>query len=364
MGALNRILKPQMLLPLILLGLVMGILGGWTRLGWSGLPNVTAAINHGLLMTGCFMGSLISLERAIVMPSKGWLAVPFFGVLATIAILSGLADVGIWLLSLQSTGLVVILYLQASKHKLVEQWVLCLGAICWLVGNIMVIKTGFLPAATTWWIGFILFTIVGERLEFGKFLPNPTWSKYLLYALIVLFFVGMLVPFHEGGNFVLGGVAFAIGIWLIKFDMARISIKKAGFHQYIGTGLMVGYAWLAAFGMSLLMLDGHPLFYDIFLHTFFLGFAFSMIWAHAPIILPAVFKKSETIYHPILWWGWSFFQVTLLGRMLAALLKYPEVRQSFGVVNGWTVMGMFVLMASIMVWKLYLSPLAFKKVLS
>ncbi|MBS9524483.1 hypothetical protein KI659_10695 [Litoribacter alkaliphilus] len=343
---MGKMLKPQWLLPLILVGLVMGIVGGWTRLGWSGFPNVNSAINHGLLMTGCFMGTLISLERAIVLPSKNWLAVPLLGVLATIAILAG-----------QQTGLVVILYLQASRYKLVEQWILCLGAIGWLIGNLLVIKTEFVPAATTWWIGFILFTIVGERLEFGKFLPNPPWSKYLLYALLILFFLGLLIPFHEGGNLLQGWVAFLVGLWLIKFDMAKNSIKKAGFHQYVGIGLMVGYSWLGVFGVSLLLLEEHPLFYDIFLHTYFLGFAFSMIWAHAPVILPAVFKKPETIYHPVLWWGWSFFQITLLGRMLAALLKYPEVRQSLGIINGWIVLGMFVLMAGIMVWKLYFKAL-------
>jgi hypothetical protein len=54
--------------------------------------------------------------------------------------------------------------------------------------------------------------------------------------------------------------------------------------------LLVGYVWMAVAGI--LMLSFSPLEsglrYDAALHAFFLGFVFSMIFGHAPVIFPAV----------------------------------------------------------------------------
>ena len=344
-------IKPQYLMPLILLGLLIGTVGGWIRLGYVAMPIASAAMSHGLLMVGGFMGTLICLERCMVMKNKGWLIAPFLGLVATVFFIAGREEVGMYFLTLESVGLFLVMYIQTMKHKLPELIVMCIGSICWLIGNILVIKTGFVPVATTWWIGFVLLTIVGERLEFGKFLPNPRWSKALLHTLLTVFFVGLVVPFHEGGNWILGMSAITMGLWLLRFDMARIAVRKGGYHRYIGLGLIIGYVWLVMFGMVLCLLDSHPYFYDLFLHTFFLGFAFSMIWAHAPIILPTVFKRSQTVFHPVLWPLWSLFQLTLIGRMLSGLLMITEGRSWFGIINGWVLLSMFAVMIGILVYQ-------------
>jgi len=344
-------LKPHHLMPLILLGLVMGIVGGWIRLGYIALPVASAAMSHGLLMVGGFLGTLICLERCMVMKAKGWLLLPLLGLVATGCYLLGFETYGMYALTLQSIGLFIVLYLQTVKYKLTELVIMCVGAVCWIIGNVLVIKTGFVPVGTTWWIGFILMTIVGERLEFGKFLPNPRWSKACLYTLLTVFFVGLLIPFHEGGSWLMGMCALFIGLWLLRFDMARIAVRKVGYHRYIGLGLIIGYVWLVIFGLVLCLMDSHPYFYDLFLHTFFLGFAFSMIWAHAPIILPTVFKRSQTAFHPVLWPFWTLFQISLTGRMLFSLLKYTNGRSWFGIFNGWMVLAMFALMVGILVYQ-------------
>jgi len=89
------------------------------------------------------------------------------------------------------------------------------------------------------------------------------------------------------------------------------------------------------------------------LHTFFLGFTFSMIWAHAPIIFPLIFGIRETPYHRVLWWGWGVFQLTLLGRIVSGGLGLMQWRSLFGVANGWAILGMFALMAGIILWKIF-----------
>ncbi|SDA48225.1 hypothetical protein SAMN03080617_00642 [Algoriphagus alkaliphilus] len=125
---------------------------------------------------------------------------------------------------------------------------------------------------STRWIGFLLFTIVGERLELSQFLPVPTWSKQALGILLSLFFIGLVLPFHGIGNEVMGMAGLLISVWLLIFDMAKVAAKKKAQFRYIGVGLRVGYLCLGAQGLILLFMESHPLFYDLVLHTFFLGF--------------------------------------------------------------------------------------------
>lgn len=339
-------------MPLILIGLFIGTVGGWIRLGYIALPIASAAMSHGLLMVGGFMGTLICLERSMVMKNKAWLLAPLLGLVASSLFIAGYEELGMYFLTLESVGLFLVIYIQTIKDKLPELMVMCLGAICWLIGNILVVKTGFVPVGTTWWIGFVLLKIVGERLEFGKCLPNRRWSKAFLYTLLTVFFTGLTVPFHEGGNWVLGMCAVFMGLWLLRFDIARISVRKSGYHRYVGLALIIGYVWLVMFGLVLCLMDNHPYFYDLFLHTFFLGFAFSMVWAHAPVILATVFKSSQAIFHPILWPIWSLFQITLIGRMLSGLLMIAEGRSWFGVFNGWVLLSMFAVMVGILVYQI------------
>lgn len=62
-------------LPLLALGglsLIAGIWAGLVRLGWRlPVPSVAAMSDHGALMIGGFLGTLISLERAVAL-ARGW----------------------------------------------------------------------------------------------------------------------------------------------------------------------------------------------------------------------------------------------------------------------------------------------------
>jgi len=296
-----KILQPIYLFPLILISLILGIAGGWIRLGYMGFSVLGAASNHGVLMVGGFLGTLISLERAMVMKQKAWLLVPLLSGLSILLLLFlEWPNVGVSLLFLASLGLTAIMYIQSIKHPVVYQYIMTVGAVSWMLGNFMLLYSGFVPAAVPWWMGFILFTIVGERLELSKFLPTPKLAKNVLVWLLGLFFIGMLLPFHGSGNWLMGVSVILISFWLLHFDMAKIAFKKANQFKYIGIGLRVGYVWLTINGIVLFFLENHSYHYDLYLHTFFLGFTFSMIWAHAPIILPLVLSIKQNPYHPIL----------------------------------------------------------------
>lgn len=173
--------------------------------------------------------------------------------------------------------------------------------------------------------------------------------------LLGLFFLGMWLPFHYNGTWIMGGSVIFIGVWLLRYDMANVAARKDKQFKYIGIGLKVGYVWLILNGVILCFLELHPLFYDLYIHTFFLGFTFSMIWAHAPIMLPMVLGIQEKLFHPILWIGWSLFQLSLFGRIVSTLLNLPDWRVWFGIFNGWNVLGMFVLMGFILLIKVWTS---------
>ncbi len=346
---MNKGFQPAYIFPLVMLGLLVGIAGGWLRLGYAAFLIPHAAAQHGFMMVGGFLGTLIALERALVMKHKGWFAVPLAGSLSIPLQLLGFSDWALVPIGAASLGLFVIMYLQSLRHPSLDQYLLLLGAACWVLGNFMVYATGLVPAGVPWWIGFILFTIVGERLELSKFLPVPNWSNQLLLLTLGSFFLGMWIPFHFGGIWLLGISVMLISAWLLKFDMARFAAKKKGIFKYIGIGLITGYSWLLVHGLILFSIPNHPLHYDMYLHTFFLGFTFSMIWAHAPIILPAVLKVRKQPYHPLLWVGWSLFQLSLIGRIWSSWAGYLDGRFWFSVINGWTILAMFVAMG-MLVW--------------
>ncbi|TNF39134.1 MAG: hypothetical protein EP311_11460 [Cytophagales bacterium] len=344
--------------PMVLLGVILGITGGWLRLGieWVAIPD--ASTYHGLIMTGGFLGTLISLERAMVMSKKIWLLIPLLSGFSSIAFLMGNSDAGLLLLMVGSLGLSLIMHLQTLKHPKFHSALLYGGSVCWFIGNFLTWNSGLIAAGSTWWMAFLLFTIVGERLELSQFLPVPSWSKNALKSLLALFTLGLILPFHGWGKEIMGVSVLLIAIWLLVFDMAKVASKTPGKFRYIGVGLRVGYVWLALNGLILLSMGNHVLFYDLMLHTFFLGFVFSMIWAHAPIIFPIILGIRESPYHPLLWFSWVAFQISLLGRILLSILELYELRKFFGVVNGYLILIQFLLMAGIVFWKIRHGQLA------
>lgn len=347
-----KILKPIYLFPLVLFSLLLGIVGGWIRIGHTDIIVEGTAANHGLLMVGGFLGTLISLERAMVMKHRLWLAVPSMSGLSMLVILFlEWSTFGKSMLLASSIGLIVIMYLQSVRHPEIYQYVMSVGAVSWMLGNFMLLYTDLLPSAVPWWIGFILFTIVGERLELSKFLPTPKMAKNALVWLLAFFFVGMWLPFHGLGNWLMGASVIFISFWLLHYDMAKIASKKENQFKYIGVGLRIGYIWLTLHGIILCFMESHAMHYDLYLHTFFLGFTFSMIWTHAPIILPMVLNIRHNPYHPVLWFPWGVFQLTLIGRIAFSILSLNDLRQIFGVINGWSILFMFVLMATITIVK-------------
>jgi hypothetical protein len=219
------------------------------------------------------------------------------------------------------------MYYYYTQYHQTHQMIFTAGAACWFVGNaLLLMGKGYFPAVP-WWMAFLLLTITSERLELSRFTPvNAHVQRWLLLSLGI-FVLGCCLPFHQLGGMVLGIGWVLTGSWLIRWDIARKAIHKEGMHRYGGSLLLAGYGWLLLAGGFVLFLPTERFAYDAIVHSFFIGFVFSMIFAHAPIILPVILKISGTLYHPSLYaWGIAL-HLSLMGRVIADLQMWPVMRK-------------------------------------
>jgi len=88
--------------------------------------------------------------------------------------------------------------------------------------------------------------------------------------------------------------------------------------------------------------------YDAVLHSFFIGFIFSMIFSHAVIILPAVTKLPVKLYRPFLYTWFILLQASLIIRIVADILEDIICRKIGGLANGIAILLFFISIAGIM----------------
>ena len=107
------------------------------------------------------------------------------------------------------------------------------------------------------------------------------------------------------GTAALGLALLGITGWLAAHDVARRTVRASGLPRYVAVCLLVAYAWLAVAGAVWLLGGpaGDGVRYDAVVHAVFLGFAISMVMAHAPVILPAVLLRPlpyhRALYAPV-----------------------------------------------------------------
>jgi hypothetical protein len=276
-----------------MLALVGALWGGLLRLGWTlSPPFLSSGAFHGPLMVSGFLGTLIGLERAVALGLRWTYAVPFLTGLGALALVGGPDVIGRVLLSLGSAGLSVVSIFIVSRQPAPFTLTVGLGALAWLVGNILWLAGWPIFRAVPWWIGFLVLTIAGERLEFSRLLSPPPGSRTIFGAAVGLFLAGLLlvgVVFDAGARLV-GGALVVLAFWLLRYDIARRTLRHKGLHQFAAVCLLSGYMWLGVGGFLWLLAGGVVAgpWYDAILHALLLGFVFAMIFGHAPIILPAV----------------------------------------------------------------------------
>ena len=335
---------------IVILTLLAALWAGLLRMGWAwpSLRPFLPAI-HGPLMVSGFLGTLIGLERAVAI-NKPWsyLGPVVTGVGTLLILILGPISVGIGLIVLGSLGLTAVFLYIVHHHFALHTVTMLVGAICWLVGNSLWLGGWPIFKIVYWWVGFLVLTIVGERLELSRIRRLNQTSKVLFALAIGLFLAGLLLSLaaYEPGIRLASLGLIAQALWLFRYDIVRFTIRKTGLTRYIAVNLLIGYCWLLVGGLLGLVygqLVAGPL-YDAWLHTIFLGFVFGMIFAHALIIFPGVpgihvpFRTG--FYGPTL-----LLQASLLMRVIGDLALLPLVRRWGGLLNGVAILWFFGLMA-------------------
>lgn len=159
----------------------------------------------------------------------------------------------------------------------------------------------------------------------------------------------MLVSFHGGGDWVSGMALIAISIWLMQHDIIGISIKKSGLPKFIATALLSGYISMLLTGVFLIVFTNQVLAYDAILHTFFLGFVFSMIFAHGPVILPGVLGIAVKPYHNVLYLWLFLLHASWITRIAADVLLHFDLRKMSGLLSAVCILGYFATLATLVV---------------
>lgn len=337
-----RLRVPLMLLAA--LALLAGLWAGLLRLGWQ-LPPLVLRLpaEHGPLMISGFLGTLISLERAVALSQhqhgrRVYYLAPLLAGLGALTLLLPLpAFVPRGLSTLGALGLVLIFGVIYRLQPTMDHAVMGIGAGLWLVGNGLWLAGRPVFQVVPWWAGFLVLTIAGERLELARVLLLQRTARISFLVICGLFLAGLLVSLValDAGLRLAGAALLALGLWLLRFDIARRTIRQKGLTRYIAACLLPGYVWLTAGGLLWLVVGGRYVagpVYDALLHTIFLGFVFSMIFGHAPIILPAVLGV-QVPFTPLFYAHLVLLHVSLIMRVAGDLLLWLPLRRWGGLLN-------------------------------
>ena len=326
------------LMALGMLALLAALWAGLVRLGWNWPPLRPApAAAHGPLMVGAFLGTVIGVERAVALNRRWTYLGPLLTGLGGLALMLGLpAPIGPLLTTLGSLGLAAVFGLILRLHPAAYTITMAMGVLLWLAGNGLWLAGGPIYTAVYWWAGFLILTIAGERLELNRVLRLSGRVQNLFVAAGGLFLIGLLTSlaaFDVGVR--LAGVGMvAIALWLLRYDIARYTVRKAGLTRFIAVCLLAGYGWLVVSGLLALSYGGVSagFQYDAILHALFVGFVMSMIFGHAPIIFPAVIGRPipfrTSFYLPLV-----LLHLSLLLRLLGDLTVWLPARQWGGLLN-------------------------------
>lgn len=334
-------------LPIIffaMLCLLAGLWSGLNRIGWN-LFLLPITAHHGAIMVGGFLGTLIILEKIIPLKKNILYLIPILNAVSVIFFFTNQPKIAICILVSSSTALSFVFLYYFRSQRTMTYMLMLLGAICWLIGNILLLTKFFYPLAFPWWAAFALFIIAAERLELMRFLPVSKLSKSIFIFILLSFIMGVLFSFHGMGNIICGLSLIAASLWLMRNDLIGINLKKSDMPKYIAITVLTGYVALLLTGIFLLALSDRWLNYDAVVHSFFIGFVFSMIFAHGPIILPGIMGISVTSFSKILYVWLTLLQLSWGIRIFSDVLMELEIRKISGLLSALAILGYFFTMA-------------------
>lgn len=330
---------PLPFLILAILGLLAALWAGLMRLGWQ-LPALipSLAMLHGPVMISGFLGTLITLERAVAMKQK-WMYLPplLSGLGWLIATIVPKLPFGVILLTLASLGGVAILAEIVRREFALHTVTMFLGAIAWLTGNLLWTFGWQIYQVVFFWMAFLVLTIAGERLELSRVLRPTQMQQILFGGIIAIFMAGIILALFnlQLGTRLSGLGLLLLPLWSLRNDIAWRNVRhKLPLTRYIAWCLALGFIWLGiSGGLSLgfgAQVAGPR--YDAVLHAVFVGFVISMIFGHAPIIFPAILGVPID-FKPAFYIHLGLLHGSLAVRVIADYANLHTLRMWSGLLN-------------------------------
>jgi hypothetical protein len=324
--------------------LLVGLYAGLVRLGLPvPEPRPGPSGVHGPLMVFGFVGSLIALERAVALRTGWALLAPAGAAAGGVALLAGATLPGKVLLAGGGAMLIAVytaLWRRQPGAVLLAQ---AAGAAAWYATTLLWLGGFGVTETIPWMAAFVVLTIIGERQELAGVAQRPRAIEAMTLVSTGALLVGATAstlwpgPGHQVWGLALLGT---VG-WAANTDVARRLARGKGLPRYAALAVLAGYAWL---GLASLLWAGAGAStagprYDAVVHAVFLGFTMSMIFAHAPMILPAVLRRPLP-YHPVLYAPLALLHLSLLVRVAVGdLLGLDAVWQAAGIANEVAVLG-------------------------
>lgn len=298
------------LLVLAAASLLTALWAGLVRAGWPlSLLHDHHPLAHGPLLLCGFLGTVIGLEKASAIERTWAYLAPFFAAVGAIRLILRpdpfLASVAF---VVASAILILVFGALLMRRTDFSEIVMLGGVLAWLVGNLIWMTGRSMPTAISWWLAFPILIIVGERLELSRIVPKPPRAMATLKVALGIYLTG-IVWIVWNIDFALrfqGLGLLLIAAWLLRFDLARRTVRSSGVHRYTALCLLLGFVWLAVGGGLAAICGIHlqGLRYDALIHSLLLGFVFGMIFGHAPIIAPMLLGRriafDRLFYAPLI----------------------------------------------------------------
>jgi hypothetical protein len=307
---------------------------------------------HGMLMVVGFLGTLIALERAVALRQAWGYAAPGLlgaGALTLLAPAGGGADtLGKILLvdgAVAFIGVYVALFRRNRDDVVLVE---LLGAVLMAIATLLWLRAP-IPYLLPWLVGFVVLTITAERVELARLSMPATGGRTLvLFASALTSGLVLTLVWADLGARLVGAVLVGLVLWLVRHDVARRTVRATGLPRFSAAALLGGYVWLLVAAVAWLTSGAQAsgAAYDLVVHSVFLGFAVSMVMAHAPVILPAVLRRPLP-YRSMLWIPLALMHAGLVLRILAGDLRDDETLWRFGSVVNVVALLLFFLLAAV-----------------
>lgn len=298
---------------------------------------------HGQIMLGGFLAALIIFERMLPLRVDALIWVPYVFALST--------------LFLQINHPVIrVIHLTALAGWLVHRWIAYRKFHHWekpLVESVAFITLSSAliypeglqahPGVALAGLSFPIAVIAIERLEMSL-LFKKTGARITLLFLIVWSVLWNLVTWRgTPGLSLMGGATVVLAAFVAFYDASvrtsqqNISGSSAhGLHRFLRNALFLAYGWLFLAAIAMMLSSEIPgaIMKDVMFHLIGLGFIFTMILGHAPLILSATLGKLPPGRAPVI--PFFLFQTATCIRILGdfAFMKSIPIWQWSGWISG------------------------------